>query len=99
MNCCAMGGVGFHDLSTAAIEVMQNYDNIMGIGSAIRPIKLLKALKTLGAERVAFGSDTPFNLTHVEVAAYQALLEDEFTENEKQQIMAGNIARWLNLDL
>ncbi|QPC83724.1 amidohydrolase family protein [Phototrophicus methaneseepsis] len=94
-----MGGVGFHDLSNAAIEVMQTYDNIMGIGSAIRPIKLLKALKTLGAERVAFGSDTPFNLTHVEVAAYQALLEDEFTENEKQQIMAGNIARWLNLDL
>jgi predicted TIM-barrel fold metal-dependent hydrolase len=93
-----MGGVGFHDLSAAAIDVMQQNPNIMGIGSAIRPIGVLHALKTLGADRIAFGSDTPFNLTHVEVAAYQALMQDEFTQAEQQQVMSGNITRFLGID-
>ena len=53
-----MGGVGFHDLSNAAIEVMEDCPNITGIGSAIRPVNVLKALKRLGAERVCFGSDS-----------------------------------------
>lgn len=92
-----MGGVGFHDLSNAAIEVISENSNIMGIGSGIRHINVLKALKKLGTDRVAFGSDTPFNLIHIEVAAYYAMMKDEFSEEEQHQIMCGNIARFLRI--
>lgn len=92
-----MGGVGFHDLSNAAIEVMQAHPNITGVGSALRPINVLKAIQKLGAERVCFGSDTPFNLMHVEVAAYRALMQDVLSPEQQTQVMAGNIARVLRL--
>lgn len=93
-----MGGVGFHDLSDAAIEFAAECPNITLVGSAVRPINVLKAIKRLGAGRVCFGSDTPFALMHVEVATYHALLEGEVTEAEKRQIMGGNIARLLKLN-
>lgn len=88
-----MGGVAYHDLSNAAIEAAQECPNITLIGSAVRAVNVLKAIKTLGAERVCFGSDTPFGLMHVELAMYAALLRDEVTEDEKALIMGGNIAR------
>jgi hypothetical protein len=92
-----MGGVGFHDLSNAAIEVMEAHPNITGIGSAIRPVNVLKAIKRLGAARVCFGSDTPFNLMHVELAAYRALLDGELSADDQALVMGGNIARVLNI--
>lgn len=63
-----MGGASFADFSNAAIEFAQKYLNITLIGSAVRSIPILKAIKTLGANRVCFGSDTPFELMHVEVS-------------------------------
>ena len=86
-----MGGVGFADLSN------QEHSNITLIGSAVRHVAVLKAVKTLGAERVCFGSDTPFALMHVERAAYHALLEGELTAEEEQQIMGGNIVRMFGI--
>jgi predicted TIM-barrel fold metal-dependent hydrolase len=91
--------VAHRDLSDAAIEMAQECPNLTLIGSAVRPRAILKAIKTLGADRVCFGSDTPFELMHVEVAKYNALLEREVTPEEKRLIMAGNIARLLKLDL
>jgi predicted TIM-barrel fold metal-dependent hydrolase len=88
-----MGGIAFHDLSHAAIEVAQECPNITLIGSGVRAVNILKAVKTLGAERVCFGSDTPFALMHVEIAMYNALLEGEVTPEEKALVMGGNIAR------
>lgn len=92
-----MGGVAHHDLSNAAIEVAQECPNLFLIGSAVRARAILKAIKVLGASRVCYGSDTPFELMHVEVAKYRALLEDEVTPEEKQQVMGGNIARLMDL--
>ncbi len=92
-----MGGASFADLSHAVIEIAQEHPNLTLIGSAIRSIPILKAIKTLGAHRVCFGSDTPFELMHVEVARYNALLEGEVSEEGKYNIMAGNIIRLLNL--
>lgn len=92
-----MGGVGFHDLSNAAFEVMDNNPNITGIGSAIRPINVLKGIKKLGADRVCYGSDFPFNLMHVEVASYHALMDGELDETDQQKVMGGNIARLFRL--
>lgn len=94
-----MGGAAFADLSNAAIEIAQDNPNITLIGSAVRSIPILKAVKTLGASRVCFGSDTPFELMHVEVAKYNALLDGEVTDEEKNLIMGGNIARLLGIRL
>lgn len=90
-----MGGVGHADLTNAAIEMAQECPNLVLIGSGVRFEAVLKAVKTIGADRVCFGSDTPFSLMHVSVAAYQALLKGETTPLEQAQVMAGNIARVL----
>ena len=95
--CVHMGGVAFHDLSDAAIEVAQECPNITMIGSAIQATKILKAIKSLGAERVCFGSDTPFAMMHVELAMYKALMQDEISEEEQALVLGGNIARMFNL--
>ena len=94
-----MGGVAHHDLSNAAIEMAQECSNLTLVGSAVRTRAIIKAIKTLGAYRVCFGSDTPFELMHVEVAKYNALLDGEVTSEEKQMVMAGNIARLMGLDI
>jgi predicted TIM-barrel fold metal-dependent hydrolase len=88
-----MGGVAFHDLSDAAIEAAQECPNITLIGSGVRAVNILKAIKTLGAERVCFGSDTPFALMHVELAMYEALMRDQVTGDERDLILGGNIQR------
>lgn len=93
-----MGGVAHHDLSVSAIEVMQEHHNITGIASAIRHINVLKALKALGPERICFGSDTPFNLMHVELAAFRALMDGELTPQEQELVLCGNIQRLLKLN-
>lgn len=91
------GGVGFHDLSTAAADVLADNPNITAIGSAIRPVNVLKIIKRCGADRLCFGSDTPFNLMHVEVAAYRALMDGELSDDEQQLVWAGNIRRVLGI--
>ncbi|MCJ7700955.1 MAG: amidohydrolase family protein [Anaerolineales bacterium] len=93
-----MGGVAFHDLSDAAIEAAQECPNITLIGSGVRAVNVLKAIKTLGAERVCFGSDTPFAMMHVELVMYEALLKDEVTDTERSLILGGNIARLFNIE-
>ena len=92
-----MGGVAHHDLSNAATEIAQECPNLTLIGSTVRATAILKAIKTLGAKRVCFGSDTPFALMHVEVAKYRALLDGEVSAEQKDDVMAGNIARLIGL--
>jgi predicted TIM-barrel fold metal-dependent hydrolase len=94
-----MGGVGYADLSNAAIEMARECPNLTLIGSAVRAVAVLKAVRILGADRVCFGSDTPFALMHVELAKYNALLDGEVAPEEKQMIMAGNIARLMGIEM
>jgi predicted TIM-barrel fold metal-dependent hydrolase len=95
--CVHMGGVAFHDLSDAAIEAAQECPNITLIGSGVRAVNILKAIKKLGAERVCFGSDTPFAMMHVELAMYEALMKDEVNQTDQDLILGGNIERLFNL--
>ncbi len=95
--CVHMGGVAYHDLSNAAIEMAQECPNITLIGSAVRAVNILNAIKTLGADRVCFGSDTPFALMHVELAMYEALIKDEVTLEDRSLILGGNITRLFDL--
>lgn len=90
-----LGGVAFHDLSDAAIEVLRDCSNVTAIGSAVRPVNVLKAIRAVGTHRICFGSDAPFNLIHVEVAAYQALLDGELSKSDIAAVMNDNICRVL----
>jgi predicted TIM-barrel fold metal-dependent hydrolase len=92
-----MGGAGIPDLSNAMIEFSQECSNITLIGSAISSKSILKAISVLGANRVCFGSDTPFELMYVEVAKYKALLSNVLSEEERSNIMGRNIAKLLNI--
>jgi predicted TIM-barrel fold metal-dependent hydrolase len=95
--CVHMGGVGVPDMSRAAIELGRHHSTITLIGSEASPASVLKAVKTSAAERVYFGSDTPFGLMHVSVAMYDALLDDEVAKDEKAKIMGGNIQELFGL--
>ena len=88
-----MGGASFEDMSDLVIDVAKKNKNILLIGSAIRSIPILKAVMELGVERVLFGSDTPFELMHVEVSKYRALLEGVVRQEGFSLIMGGNIER------
>jgi len=93
-----MGGVGVPDMTDAVIEVAQSYPQLTLIGSAVGSAPILKAIRTLGAARVCFGSDTPFELMHVEAARYRALLdEDDISDDDRHNVMAGNMMRVLEL--
>ena len=92
-----MGGEAFMDMSAAVIEFAQYHPNMILIGSSVRTVPIQKAIRTLGPGRVCFGSDTPFELMHVELARYQALLKKEVGEEEKRLVLGGNIERLLNL--
>lgn len=94
-----MGGVGFADLTAAAIEMAEDHSNLLLIGSGVRFEAVFRAVKHLGAERVCFGSDTPFAMMHVSVAAYKALLHDDLTPQEYASVMGGNIARALGVPI
>ncbi len=92
-----MGGVGHADLTSAAIEFAEACPNLTLIGSTVRDRPVLAAIERLGADRVCFGSDTPFALMHAEKARYEALLEGAITDEQRALVMGGNIARLFGL--
>jgi len=89
-----MGGAGLPALARSAVEVAQTCPNVVIIGSEIDEGSVLNALKSLGTERICFGSDSPFGLMHVRLAMYRALLQD-FSDEDQEKIFCGNIARVL----
>ena len=92
-----MGGASSSDLSLSAIEVAKECKNVTIIGSEIGTRALLKAIRELGADRVCFGSDTPFGVMRAEVGKYQGMLKGVATEEEKELIFSGNIRRVLGV--
>lgn len=90
-----MGGAGLPDLGDSCVEIAQKHPNTMLIGSAISYIRILDAIHTLGADRVCFGSDAPFALQRVEVAAYYALLKNEIPDADLEKVMGLNIQRYI----
>jgi predicted TIM-barrel fold metal-dependent hydrolase len=83
-----MGG----PLSAAAVEVAQENPNVTLVGSECPKPNIIAAIRTLGANRIAFGSDNPFCLLSAELGAYEAMLKDEgFSQEEHDLIMYKNI--------
>ena len=85
------------DMNDAAIEMAQECPNMYLVGSGTTDKAVLKAIVALGTDRVCFGSDAPFRRPHVVLAAYNASLGGEVTEDEKALVMGGNIARLFGL--
>jgi predicted TIM-barrel fold metal-dependent hydrolase len=95
--CVHMGGAGMPDLSRAAIELARDHSNVTLIGSAVGHVSVLNAIKILGAERVCFGSDTPFQFMRVCLAMYRALLGEEISADDMTLVMGGNMRRLFNV--
>ena len=88
-----MGGVGKPELANECIEMAQKHSNLYLIGSQVSFIAVLKAIKTLGADRVCYGSDMPYDSMRAWSAAYLALLDGEVSNDEATLVMGGNIRR------
>jgi hypothetical protein len=91
-----MGGVGRPDqhMHEAAIEFAQQHPNILFVASEAHPNYIWKAIQQLGAGRVAYGSDTPFQMMHVMKAMTDALVRD-LSSDERRLVMGGSLGRWL----
>jgi len=70
--------------------------NIYVIASAVYEMAVVRAIQTLGPDRICFGSDTPFRLMHVQLAFHRAILQP-FDERTRAQVLGGNIARLLGV--
>lgn len=93
-----MGGVGHADISASAIEIAQEHPNIMLLASAVKTRPILKALRTVGPERLCWGSDTPFDPMHVELARFRAILDGEVTDEQAAGVLGCNILRFLGIE-
>ena len=91
-----MGGAGLPSLDRSAIETAKKHPNIMLIGSAILDRPILRAIDTLGPDRLCFGSDMPFKLMHVQLAAYRAMLRD-LSQDAVNKILGGNFKRFVGI--
>jgi predicted TIM-barrel fold metal-dependent hydrolase len=90
-------GAGSRDMNHAAIEIAQDNPNMVLVGSGTPYPPVLRAIQTLGADRVCFGSDAPFRMQHVELAIYRAFMEGEVSEQHQALVMGGNIERLFGL--
>jgi predicted TIM-barrel fold metal-dependent hydrolase len=90
-------GMTNRDMIDAVIEVAQECPNMILVGSATTAKAVLKAIRILGAHRVCFGTDAPFQMQHVVRATYEALFEDELSQEEQALVMGGNIVRLFGL--
>ena len=84
------------DMNQAVVEIANRCPNMVLVGSATTDKAVLHAIDVLGAARVLFGSDAPFQRPHVVRATYEAALSD-LTDEEKALVMGGNAARLFKL--
>ncbi len=91
-----MGGSGQPSLHDAAIEFAARYATWTLVDSEADYRKALEAVRRLGPERVAYGSDCPFTPMRTEWAIRQAVYQD-IAEADRARILGGNIARLFGL--
>lgn len=84
-------------MNHVVIEVAQACPNMYLVGSSTTYQAVVEAIRVLGAERVMFGTDAPFQWPHVIKAMYDAALDGLISPREKALVMGGNLARVLRL--
>lgn len=90
-------GMADPQMNDAVIKAAVECPNMVLIGSATTYKAVLQAIQVLGAERVCFGTDAPFQWPHVVLATYRAALADQISAEEMALVMGGNIARLFGL--
>jgi len=91
-----MGGAGMPSLHDAVIEYASRYPNWYLVDSEADYRKILQALRTLGPERICYGSDTPFNPMRYEWGIRQVVYQD-LSLSEKVRVFGGNVAGILGI--
>jgi len=91
-----MGGAGQADVSDAAIALAGAHPGWYLVDSEVDYRSAQRAVRRLGAERVCYGSDSPFCDMRYEWAIRQVTYQD-LPSAERDAIMGGNIARLLGL--
>lgn len=87
-----MGGAAEPDVSERVIEVAKDHPNMYLVGSAIGVDKVKKAIDILGADRILFGSDTPFYSIAECKQAYLKMLS-VYDESVMRKVMGENARR------
>ncbi|MBC7254698.1 MAG: amidohydrolase [Chloroflexi bacterium] len=91
-----MGGAGQPNLHDAVIDLAARYPSWYLVDSEADYRKVHKALAVLGADRLCYGSDTPFCPMRFEWGLRQVVYQD-LSAADKAKVFGGNIARALNL--
>jgi predicted TIM-barrel fold metal-dependent hydrolase len=87
-----MGHMGSTDFKLEAVAAGALSPNIYLDTSWIMPNLVIRAVDTVGAERVMFGSDSPLSTLRIEMAARKATrLDDE----AQAMVMGGSMLRLL----
>lgn len=90
------GGSARPDIHEAAIEYAQKYPQWQLVDSEADYRKILRALEILGADRISYGSDTPFCPMRYEWGLRQVIYQD-LSEADKAQVFGENIEKMLSL--
>ncbi len=91
-----MGGGAHPSMSNAAIDLAKRYPNWWLIDSEAGYRDVHRALQALGADRVCYGSDTPFVPMRFEWGIRQVVYQD-LSAAERAMVFGNNIARLLGL--
>ena len=91
-----MGGSGSPDMAQSVIDLATENPRWLLIDSEADYRKVLLALNTLGAERLCYGSDTPFCPMRYEWGLRQVVYQD-LSAAQRDLVLGGNIARVLGL--
>jgi len=79
-----------------ALQLAKEYDNVCLDTSGGHAEKIMIAIKTLGSERIIFGSDMPFIPFGNPVEQLNNIRNLEISDDDKQLILCQNILRLLN---
>ena len=82
-----LGHMGYR-ISLDAVIAAEHADNLYLETSGTQPSAILNVLKSLGASRMIFGTDTPFNAPQVEMDRIHSL---HLAESDLERIFCGTI--------
>lgn len=88
-----IGHIG-HYLSADAVILAKKHENVLLESSYAWASTVMKAIQSVGAERVLFGSDSPIGDPGTNISGIEGL---EISEDERRMVLGENIVRILNL--
>ncbi len=91
-----MGGSGVPDVNRTVVSFARQHPNWLLVDSEADYRQVQLAISVLGAERVCYGSDSPFCDMRYEWGIRQVVYQD-LTPAQRDAILGGNVARMLGL--